>query len=84
MEEEATTTEEIVEIVEEIPNPDVLLDGFMMSGGASYTSTSGNYPDINAVLDNYFQILPTSYFLMIVAFGIISIWVYTLYSYLEK
>lgn len=78
--EEATTTPP----VEQVINSDVSMPTEQtMMLGASYEPNS-NYPDINLILTNYFSIFSTSYFLFVIAFGIMSVLIYTLYSYLEQ
>jgi hypothetical protein len=50
-----------------------------------FTSSFGtSSPRIDTILDNYFGIFPSSYLLVLVAIGIMSILIYTLYSYLDN
>jgi hypothetical protein len=49
-----------------------------------YTSFGTSTPTIDTVLTEYFSIFPASYFLIIVAVGIMSILLYTLYGYFDK
>lgn len=83
--EEASTTPPIdTPPVEQVINSDVNLPMEQtMMFGASYAPNS-NYPDINLILSNYFSIFHTSYFLLVIAFGIMSVLLYTIYNYLEE
>jgi hypothetical protein len=50
-----------------------------------FTSSFGtSSPTINTILNDYFGIFPSSYLLVLVGIGIMSVLIYTLYSYLDN